>query len=106
MAESPVDKAIKRSAEENIPVPARNNIKPLTDNDSLYHELIVVLDEAGVLPRDWVKCNMFNYPNRPDILINFYVKDPTQDPLDLIDRFVILSYRVTDCGDRWSVEAT
>ena len=107
MSESPVEKAIKKSAEENVPPPSRGGTKPLTDNDSLYHELIVVLDEAGVLPRDWVKCNMFNYEGRPDILINFYVKDPTQDPLDLIDRCVILSYRITDDGDgRWIVENT
>lgn len=78
--------------------------KPLTDHDEKYHEYIVVLDEAGVLPNDWVKCNMFDYPNRRDVLVNFYRKDPKQDPLDIIDRYVIESYRITDLGDRYAVE--
>jgi hypothetical protein len=105
--ESASEKAIKKSAEGIEPPPSRKTTPTLKDGDPLFHELIVVLDEAGVLPHDWVKCNMFDYPDRSDILCNFYVKDPTQDPLDLIDRHVIRSYRITDDGDgRWIVENT
>lgn len=105
--ESASEKAIKKSAEGIEPPPSRATTPALKDSDPLYHELIVVLDEAGVLPRDWVKVNMFNYDGRPDILVNFYVKDPTQDPLDLIDRCIIRSFRITDDGDgRWIVEHT
>lgn len=106
MGDSPIDKAIKASAEGIEPPPSRSSTKPLTDSDAKYHELIVVLDEAGVLPLDWVKCNMFDYSDRRDILVNFYVKDPTQDPLDLIDRCIIKSYRIIDLGDRYAVENT
>ena len=106
-SESSNEKAIRRSAEDNSPPPSRPTTPTLTDKDDLYHELIVVLDEAGKCPADWVKCNMFNYEGRPDILVNFYVKDPNQDSLDLVDRCVIESYRVTDDGDgRWIVETT
>jgi len=104
--ESASDKAIKRSADTVSPPPSRKTTPTLTDKDALYHELIVVLDEAGVLPSDWTKCNMFKYDNRSDILVNFYVKDPDQDPLALIDSHIIKSYRITDCGDRWAVENT
>ena len=108
MAEdSASDKAIKKSAEGIEPPPSRKTTPALKDSDPLYHELIVALDEAGMLPHDWAKCNMFNYAERPDILVNFYVKDKTQDPLDLVDRYVILSYRITDDGDgRWILENT
>lgn len=107
MSDSPAEKAIKASAEGIAPPPSRKTTPTLTDNDSLYHELIVVLDEAGVLPRDWAKCNMFNYEGRPDILVNFYVKDPRQDELALVDAHIIQSYRITDDGDgRWIVENT
>lgn len=105
--ESPTDKAIKKSAEGIADAPSRKTTPTLTDADDLYHELIVVIDEAGYLPRDWAKVNMFDYPERPDILVNFYVKDPEQDELDLVDRYVIKSYRITDDGDgRWIVETT
>lgn len=105
--ESSSEKAIKKSAEDVAPPPSRKTVPSLTDADDLYHELIVVIDEAGYLPRDWGKVNMFNYPERPDILVNFYVKDPEQDELDLVDRYVIKSYRITDDGDgRWIVETT
>jgi hypothetical protein len=107
MTDSPSEKAIKKSAEGIAPPPSRKTTPTLTDADPLYHELIVVLDEAGVCPRDWVKCNMFNYEERSDILVNFYVRDPKQDPLDLVDRHIIRSYRITDDGDgRWIVENT
>jgi hypothetical protein len=107
MGDSPIDKAIKSSAEGIEPPPSRKTTPTLKDSDPLYHELIVVLDEAGVLPYDWVKCNMFNYHERDDILVNFYVLDPTQDPIDLVRRSIIRSYRITDDGDgRWIVENT
>ena len=107
MTDSPIDKAIKKSAEGIADAPSRKTTPTLTDDDALYHEMIVVLDEAGYLPHDWAKVNMFNYNDRADILINFYVKDPNQDELDLVDRYIIRSYRVTDDGDgRWIVETT
>lgn len=107
MTDSPIDKAIKKSAEGIADAPSRKTTPTLTDDDALYHEMIVVLDEAGYLPSDWAKVNMFDYNDRADILINFYVKDPNQDELDLVDRYIIRSYRVTDDGDgRWIVETT
>ena len=105
--ESPTDKAIKKSAEGVAPPPSRKTTPTLTDADDLYHELIVVMDEAGVLPRDWSKVNMFNYEGRNDILVNFYVQDPNQDEMDMIEQHAITSYRITDDGDgRWIVETT
>jgi len=105
--ESPTDKAIKKSAEGIAPPPSRKTTPTLTDADDLYHELIVVLDEAGVLPRDWAKVNMFNYEGRNDILVNFYIKDDFQEDHHLIDHHVITSFRITNDGDgRWIVETT
>ena len=106
--ESPTDKAIKKSAEGVAPPPSRKTTPTLTDKDKLYHELIVVMDEAGVLPRDWAKVNMFNYPGRNDILVSFYVKDADQDDTYLIDQHTIYSVRITNDiqGNRWIVEPT
>lgn len=103
--DSPIDKAIKNSAEGVAPPPSRNKIPLLTDDDSLYHELIVVMDEAGVLPRNWAKVKMHNYEGRNDILVNFYLKDDEQEATLFIDNHTITSVRITDDGDgRWIVE--
>ena len=52
--ESPTDKAIKKSAEGVASTPSRKTTPTLTDADDLYRRnLIVVMDEVSVLPRDW-----------------------------------------------------
>ncbi len=105
--DSPTDKAIKKSAEGVAPPPSRATTPTLTDDDALYHDLIVVMDEAGVLPRDWEKVNMFNYEGRNDILVNFYIKDEDQEGTLFIDNHNITSVRITDDGDgRWIVETS
>lgn len=92
--ETPAEKAIKKSAEGVAAPPSRKSAPLLTRDDQRYHQCIEAIDEAGLLPSDWSQVNMYDYPDRADVLVNFYTKDPKQDPTDLIDRHVIRSARV------------
>ena len=100
--ESPTDKAIKASAEGIAPAPKREAVPELTDDDKLYHDIIVAIDEAGMLPKDWVKCRMFNYNGRPDILVNFYIEEDTD--LIMMKEHKIDAVRVTLFDDFMTVE--
>ena len=104
--ESDSERAIRNSAEGVAPPPSRKTTPSLTDDDPKYHDLIVAIDEAGMLPSDWAKCNMFDYEGRPDILVNFYVKDPAQDETYLVHNHLIYSLRVTEKDDLYIIERT
>ena len=102
--DSPADKAVKKSAEGIAPAPPREKIPELTDDDKLYHDIIVAIDEADMLPRDWIRCRMFDYRNRPDVLVNFYLKDENADETLIFDQHVIYAVRVTINDDLFIVE--
>ena len=93
-----LDKAIKRSAEDSSGTFSRATTPKVEQGSERYESFIEALDIAGVLPSDWLKVNMFDYEGRDDALVNFYVKDPTQDPLDAVTRSNIVAFRVTDDG--------
>ena len=101
-----LDKAIKRSAEDNSGILQRVKAPRVEPGSDKYTQYIEVLDNSGFLPVDWLKVNMYDYEDRDDVLVNFYVKDPTQDPMDLVDRAIILAFRVTDDGKTLSAERT
>ena len=101
-----LDKAIKRSAEDNSGSLSRAKVPQVAPNTDKYIQYIEALDNAGLLPVDWLKVNMFDYEDRDDVLVNFYVKDPLQDPMDLVDRAVILARRITADGKTIRAERT
>ena len=101
-----LDKAIKRSAEDNSGSLSRTKVPQVAPDSDKYTQYIEALDNAGLLPADWLKVNMFDYEDRDDVLVNFYVKDPLQDPMDLVDRAIIVALRITDDGKTLSAERT
>ena len=98
-----VDKKIKRSAEDNSLPPSRTKVPQVEPGSEKYTQYIELIDRIGLLPADWLKVNMFDYEDRDDVLVNFYVKDPSQDPMDLVDRYIILALRITDDGESLEV---
>jgi len=87
------DKEIQRSANEPAPRFYRLCTPPLDTKDPLYQEIFELIDKTFGVPSNYVKCAMYDYKDRPDVLINFWVPDPNQDELALIRQNVILSYR-------------
>jgi hypothetical protein len=101
-----MEKMIKRSAEDNSAPPSKSKAPQVVPGSEKYTAYIEAIDTAGLLPTDWLKVNMYDYEDRHDVLVNFYVKDPTQDPMDLIDRAVIVARRIIDDGKTIKVERT
>ncbi len=99
-----MDKMIKRSAEDNSAPPSRPKAPQVAADSEQYTQYIECIDNAGLLPTDWLKVNMYDYEDRDDVLVNFYVKDPDQDPMDLVDRAVIVAVRLTDDGKTLSAD--
>ncbi len=101
-----LDKLIKRSAEDNSGIITRTKAPQVAADSEKYTQYIECIDNAGLLPTDWLKVNMYDYEERDDVLVNFYVKDPEQDPMDLVDRAIIVAVRLTDDGKTLSAERT
>ena len=99
-----MDKQIKRSAEDNSGVISRVKAPQVAAGSDKYAQYIECIDNAGLLPTDWLKVNMYDYEERDDVLVNFYIKDPEQDSMDLVDRAIIVAVRLTDDGKTLSAE--
>lgn len=87
------DKEIQRSANEAVPHTPRPTTPLIEEDDERYKEILSLIDTTFGLPSDYIKCKMFDYKDRPDVLINIWVPDPNQDELALIRQSIILSYR-------------
>ena len=91
-----LDKTIKRSAEDRSGPLRRPTTPRILPGSDKYVKYLSAIDSAGLLPDDWLSVTMFDYEDRDDTLVNFYVCDPNQDTLALISGSIIIAVRVTD----------
>ena len=87
------DKEIQRSANEAVPYSPRPSTPVLKENTDKYKIIYSLIDQTFGIPSNYVKCKMYDYEGRSDVLVNFWVPDPNQCELDLIRKSIILSYR-------------
>ena len=99
-----LDKTIKRSAEDRSGPPKRPITPRVLPGSDKYTKYLSAIDSAGLLPKDWLNVAMFDYENRDDVLVNFYVHDASQDPLAIIAGYIIIAVRIIDDNKTISVQ--
>jgi len=82
-----IDKAIKRSAEDNSGGEPRKGVPQVERDSDLWNE---IMDAIGLSVPNYQHCSMANYEDRDDILVNFWVSD---DPTALFPSYRIVSFR-------------
>lgn len=82
-----MDKAIKRSSEDNSGGEPKKGVPRVEKDSDLWNE---IMDAVGLDAPNYQSCSMANYEGRDDILVNFWVSD---NPMDLFPSYRIVSFR-------------
>ena len=82
-----IDKAIKRSAEDNSGGEPRKGVPQVEEGSDLWNE---IMDAIGLSVPNYHKCSMADYEDRDDILVNFWITD---DPTALFPSYRIEAFR-------------
>ena len=111
MTDNPSDKAIQRSAQENILPPSRRSAEVMSRYDQKFMPIIHAIEEhCNYTVRDYNKVKIFMYENRKDWLINVYELDKQEgvEIPNVFEQYKIRSFRVfwTDEGTIDRVETT
>lgn len=90
---SNTERAIKRSADENVPPPPKAKIPELEVDGYRYTEIMNLLINKFDIPLNRQAVRMFDYDGRDDVLINIYLPNPEGRPDALLNDYVISAYR-------------
>lgn len=92
--DSPIDKAIKASAEGNVDPPKRSSGTEVKQGSELFNQAVERIEEMFDMTLDPYKTKVFSYSNkRTDMLVNEYIEVP-QDVPSVFKNYTIQSYRV------------
>lgn len=91
-AMSKQDKEISRSANTVVPYESKTVTPVLKDSSDDYKNILKIIDITFGLPKKYTKILMYDYVDRPDILVNIWIPDPNSKS-DVMRQNVILSYR-------------
>ena len=97
MTDSPSDKAIERSAKENILPPSRRSAEVMSRYDQKFMPIMHAIEEhCNYTVRDYNKVKIFMYENRKDWLINIYELDKQEgvEIPNVFEQYKIRSFRV------------
>ena len=91
-AMSKQDKEISKSANTTV-VYESKTITPIVKHFSDdYKNILKLIDITFGLPKKYTKIMMYDYVDRPDILVNIWIPDPSNKS-DVMGQNLIISYR-------------
>lgn len=93
-SDSPIDKAIKASAEGTVDPPKRSSGTEVKRGSELFNQAVYKIEETFDKTLDPYKTKVFEYSSkRADMLVNEYTPLP-QDVPSVFKEYSIQSYRV------------